>query len=286
MEKLYAPTTIKKIMNETGFKFSKSLGQNFLIDEHIVENIVNAMDIQPDDIVLEIGPGIGTITKEAANRCKKVYAIEIDKSLIPILNKTLEENENVEIINNDILKIDIKELFKEKEINQPVKVIGNLPYYITTPIIMKFLEEKVEMISFTTMIQKEVADRINAKPGKKDYGALSVAVQYYCEVDLVAQVPKTVFMPQPKVDSTVIKLTKREAPPVELDNEAMFFKVMRSGFQQRRKTLHNALSNGLGINKEIIEKSLITSDIDPKRRAETLSIQEFATLANKIYNNR
>lgn len=208
MDKLYAPSTIKKIMNDTGFKFSKSLGQNFLIDEHIVENIVNAMEIQPDDIVIEIGPGIGTITKEAALRCKKVYAIEIDNSLIPILNKTLEENENVEIINSDVLKIDLYELFREKEINQPVKVIGNLPYYITTPIIMKFLEEKVDMISFTTMIQKEVADRINAKPGKKDYGALSVAVQYYCEVDLVAQVPKTVFMPQPKVDSTVIRLTK------------------------------------------------------------------------------
>jgi len=286
MEKLYAPTTIKKIMNETGFKFSKSLGQNFLIDEHIVENIVNAMDIQPDDIVIEIGPGIGTITKEAASRCSKVYAIEIDKSLIPILNKTLEENDNVEIINNDILKIDIKELFEEKDIKRPVKVIGNLPYYITTPIIMKFLEEKVEMISFTTMIQKEVADRINAKPGKKDYGALSVAVQYYCEVDLVAQVPKTVFMPQPKVDSTVIKLTKREEPPVTLDDEAMFFKVMRSGFQQRRKTLHNALSNGLVMKKEIIEKALTNCDIDPKRRAETLSIQEFAKLSNEIFNNR
>ena len=282
MDKLYAPSTVKQIIADAGFRFSKSLGQNFLIDEHIVTKIVDAMNINENDVVLEIGPGIGTITAEVAKKAKKVIAVEIDSSLIPILKKTLSEFDNVEVIHQDILKTDIETMLRDRNIEEEIKVIGNLPYYITTPIIMKFLEDRIKMESITTMVQKEVADRMRANPGKKDYGSLSVAVQYFCSVEVVANVPNTVFIPPPKVDSTVIKLTKRKKPPVELISEEMFFKTVRGGFQQRRKTLLNALSNTLGHDKQIIEKILIDSDVDPKRRAETLSIQEFATVANKL----
>ena len=214
--KLYAPSTIKDIKERYGFKLSKSLGQNFLTDKNIIDRIVESAEIGPDDLVIEIGPGIGVITREASEAAKKVIAVEIDKNLIPILEETLGDCDNVEIINRDILKTDVNELIRNcKECFSGVKIIGNLPYYITTPIIMKLLEDEVKADSITIMMQKEVADRIKAMPGTKAYGALSVAVQYYCTVEAVVNVPKDVFVPQPKVDSTVLRLSIREEKPVE-----------------------------------------------------------------------
>ncbi len=279
--KLYSPKTINEIKEAYGFKLSKSLGQNFLTDKNIIDKIVDVPDVTEDDLVIEIGPGIGVITAEAAERAGKVIAIEIDKNLIPILSDTLGGFDNVEVINQDVLKTDINTLIRDNGY-ESAKIIGNLPYYITTPIIMYLLEGGVNAESITIMMQKEVADRIKAEPGGKTYGAISVAVQYYCEVETVTNVPKEVFVPAPKVDSTVLKLNLRKTKPVELTNEKLFFRCIKAGFGQRRKTLLNSLT-GLGdVTKDEIRKCLEASEIDEKRRAETLTIEEFAKLANEF----
>ena len=283
--KLYAPSTIKDIKERYGFKLSKSLGQNFLTDKNIIDRIVESAEIGPDDLVIEIGPGIGVITREASEAAKKVIAVEIDKNLIPILEETLGDCDNVEIINRDILKTDVNELIRNcKECFSGVKIIGNLPYYITTPIIMKLLEDEVKADSITIMMQKEVADRIKAMPGTKAYGALSVAVQYYCTVEAVVNVPKDVFVPQPKVDSTVLRLSIREEKPVELADSDVFFRCVKAGFGQRRKTLLNSLMGVENITKEEVNQALAAAGIDPSRRAETLDLEEFARLSNEVYS--
>lgn len=287
MDKLYAPGTIKEIRERHGIRMSKSLGQNFLTDRNIVDKIIEGSEMGPEDLVVEIGPGIGVLTAAAAQCCGKVVAVEIDSHLIPVLNETLAEYDNIEIINRDILKTDLNEILKEHiridgQERQGVKIIGNLPYYITTPIIMKILEDGVECDSITIMLQKEVADRICASPGSKTYGSISVAVQYYCTVHPVASVPKEVFIPRPKVDSSVIRLDVRKEKAVELNSEAVFFAVIKAGFGQRRKTLLNALTGACGKSKEEIGGILESVGIDPIRRAETLSIEEFATLANAV----
>lgn len=284
MDKLYSPSTMAKIREKHGFRHSKSLGQNFLSDIHIIEDIVDGSDIEPEDLVIEIGPGMGVLTAAAAERAGKVIAVEIDKKLIPILKETLAEYDNVEIINADIMKTDLTEIV---EANRPadggkVRVIGNLPYYITTPIIMKLLEESVPADSITIMMQKEVADRIKAGPGGKDYGALTVAVGFYCTITHVADAPKEVFVPRPKVDSTVIRLDLRKECPVDLIDQKIFFETVKGGFGQRRKTLLNSLTGVRGLPKTEIADALDAAGIDPKRRAETLSLDEFAAVANEI----
>ena len=284
MDKLYSPSTMAKIREKHGFRHSKSLGQNFLSDIHIIEDIVDGSDIEPEDLVIEIGPGMGVLTAAAAERAGKVIAVEIDKKLIPILKETLAEYDNVEIINADIMKTDLTEIV---EANRPadggkVRVIGNLPYYITTPIIMKLLEESVPADSITIMMQKEVADRIKAGPGGKDYGALTVAVGFYCTITHVADAPKEVFVPRPKVDSTVIRLDLRKECPVDLIDQKIFFETVKGGFGQRRKTLLNSLTGVRGLPKPEIADALDAAGIDPKRRDETLSLDEFAAVANEI----
>lgn len=284
MMKLYAPSTIRDIKERYGFRLSKSLGQNFLTDKNIIDRIISGADICKDDYVIEIGPGIGVITHEAAEAAGKVTAVEIDSNLIPILSETLADCSNVEVVNKDILKTDVNRLIDENKGNlRAVKIIGNLPYYITTPIIMKLLEEGVMAESITVMMQKEVADRIKAAAGSKAYGALSVAVQYYCEVETVVNVPKEVFVPQPKVDSTVLKLTIRKQKPVELINREVFFETVKAGFGQRRKTLLNSLMGIKGIAKEVVKQALEEAGIECGRRAETLNLSEFAELSNRIY---
>ena len=284
MDKLYSPSTMAKIREKHGFRHSKSLGQNFLSDIHIIEDIVDGSDIEPEDLVIEIGPGMGVLTAAAAERAGKVIAVEIDKKLIPILKETLAEYDNVEVINADIMKTDLTEIV---EANRPayggkVRVIGNLPYYITTPIIMKLLEESVPADSITIMMQKEVADRIKAGPGGKDYGALTVAVGFYCTITHVADAPKEVFVPRPKVDSTVIRLDLRKECPVDLIDQKIFFETVKGGFGQRRKTLLNSLTGVRGLPKPEIADALDAAGIDQKRRAETLSLDEFAAVANEI----
>ncbi|MBR6585295.1 MAG: 16S rRNA (adenine(1518)-N(6)/adenine(1519)-N(6))-dimethyltransferase RsmA [Firmicutes bacterium] len=286
-KKLYAPSTVKSIKDSHDFKFSKSLGQNFLVDKNIVDHIVDGAGIGPDDLAIEIGPGIGVITSEAAQRAAKVVAVEIDKTLIPILKETLAEHDNVDVINQDILKTDVNEIIEtygEGRTAKNIKIIGNLPYYITTPIIMKILEDGVPASSITIMMQREVAERINAKPGTKDYGALSVAVQYYCDTQIVANVPKEAFMPQPKVGSTVLRLDIREDRLVELKDKDVFFQVVKAGFGQRRKTLSNSLMGVSGITKEIVKDALEAAGIEPGRRAETLDLYEFAKLSNEVFD--
>lgn len=285
--KLYAPSTIKDIKNRHDFQLSRSLGQNFLTDKNIIDKIVEAPEIGPRDLVIEIGPGIGVLTAEAAKRAAKVVAVEIDRKLIPILKETLAEFDNIEILNQDILKTDIHEILEQnREYNgqkmEGVKIIGNLPYYITTPIIMKILEEGVPADSITIMMQKEVADRLKAPPGSRTYGAISAAVAYYCRVDHVANVPKEVFIPQPKVDSAVLKLSLRKEKPLELTNEKLFFQCIKAGFGQRRKTLLNSLTGVGGYTKEQVESALSEAGIDSKRRAETLGIEEFGRIANAL----
>ncbi len=282
MDKLFSPSTVQRIIRKYDFKLEKSLGQNFLIDNNMIEKIIKAADITKEDLVIEIGPGIGTLTSAAANYAGKVKAIEIDKKLIPILHETLSEHENIEIVHSDILKVDLKQLIQTEKSYKQVKVIGNLPYYITTPIIMKILEERTRVSDIIIMLQKEVADRLKASPGNKDYGSLSIAVQYFCTVEPVASVPKTVFIPKPNVDSSIIRLVVRSQPLVYVDDEDLFFKVVRAGFNQRRKTLLNSLSNAMGIDKRILEETLLLCKIDPARRAETLTIEEFEILTNHL----
>ncbi|MFQ8602859.1 MAG: 16S rRNA (adenine(1518)-N(6)/adenine(1519)-N(6))-dimethyltransferase RsmA [Anaerovoracaceae bacterium] len=288
--KLYSPSTIAEIRERHNFQLSKSLGQNFITDRGVIEKIAEGAGIAEGDLVIEIGPGIGVLTAEAAKYAAKVVAIEIDKKLIPILEETLSDYDNVEVINQDVLKTNLNEIIEEQRracsFSADVKIIGNLPYYITTPIIMSILENSVDAESITIMMQKEVADRIKASPGNKIYGAISVAVQYYCEVEQVASVPKEVFVPRPKVDSSVLKLSVRKKKPVELIDEKSLFACIKAGFGQRRKTLLNSLTGVYGTSKDDVRAILEKAAIDPARRAETLNIQEFATIANGVVKNQ
>ena len=282
MDRLSSHKATKEVVQKHNFKFSKSLGQNFLIDTNVIDRILEGARVQKGDYVIEVGPGIGTLTKEMGRTAEKVVAIEIDKTLIPILEETLADFPNIEVINQDILKVDVQELVKAKLNGGPVKLIANLPYYITTPIVMKFLEEDIPVTDIVVMVQKEVADRMNAQPNSKDYGALSVAVQYYCDTEIVAKAPRHMFMPQPNVDSTVIGLHVREERKYNVDNEDIFFKTVKASFGQRRKTLLNSLG-GLGfLSKDQIKIALQEANIDEKRRGETLSIEEFASLSNAV----
>lgn len=283
MKSLASPKNTREIIQKHGFHFSKKLGQNFLIDRNILEKIVDGAQVTKEDGILEIGPGIGTMTQVLSQRAKKVVAVEIDSSLLFILQDTLQDFKNVEIIHGDILKLPLKEILQNKLKHEKIKVVANLPYYVTTSIVMKLLEEELPIDSITIMVQKEVAKRMNAAPGGKDYGALSVAVQFYSKPQLITDVPSTVFMPPPKVDSTVIRLDIRRHPKVKVDNRKLFFKVVRAAFGKRRKTLLNALSTGnLGVEKSDIGNILDKLGIDKKRRGETLSLQEFANIANGI----
>lgn len=279
---LYNPSVIRGIKNKYGFKFSRSLGQNFLTNKKVIDEIVEGADITKEDLVIEIGPGIGVLTAAAAEKAGKVIAIEIDTNLVTILGDTLAEFDNVKVINENVLKLDLAKIIEEEAGDyKAVKVIGNLPYYITTAIIMKLLEEKLPVESITIMMQKEVADRIKSEPGSRIYGAISVAVQYYCRVNVVENVPKEYFMPMPKVDSAVLRLDVRKEAPVNLLNEKMFFRCIKAGFSQRRKTLLNSLT-GTGFGKGVISKCLVNAGIDGKRRAETLSLSDFAAVANEL----
>ncbi|MEE0451550.1 16S rRNA (adenine(1518)-N(6)/adenine(1519)-N(6))-dimethyltransferase RsmA [Peptacetobacter sp.] len=285
MDRLSSHRATKDIVDKHGFKFSKSLGQNFLIDDNVIDKIIDGARVKEGDKVIEVGPGIGTLTREMAKRAEKVVAVEIDKNLIPILKETLSDFDNTEVVNEDILKVDINKLVDEKLSGGPVKLIANLPYYITTPIVMKFLEEDIPVTDIVVMVQKEVADRMNAVPSTKDYGALSVAVQYYCDTEIVAKAPRHMFIPQPKVDSTVIGLHIREEKKYKADNEQLFFKTVKAAFGQRRKTLLNSLSSMGVLDKAKIKEVLAEAGIDEKRRGETLSIEEFANLSNIINKN-
>ena len=280
--KLYAPSTIREIRDRFGFRFSKSLGQNFLTDKNIIDQILEGSGITGDDLVIEIGPGIGVITREAAQLAHKVIAIEIDTNLIPILNWTLGDLENVEIVNQDVLKTQLNDLIAKESFPGVVRVVGNLPYYITTPIIMKLLEDQVPAASITVMMQKEVADRLTAKPGTKDFGAISLMVEYFAEAKEIVKVPRTVFVPQPKVDSTVLRLDIRDEKLVQVEDEEFLFKVIKAGFGQRRKTLSNALSVLKGYDKATILRCLEEAGIDPVRRGETLSLEEYARLSDVL----
>jgi 16S rRNA (adenine1518-N6/adenine1519-N6)-dimethyltransferase len=281
------PVRTKEILKKYGFSFKKSLGQNFLIDTNILKKIVSFANLEENSGAIEIGPGIGALTEQLARTSKKVVAFEIDQRLLPILNDTLSPYPHVKVIHNDVLEANVSEVIAEefKEMND-IMVVANLPYYVTTPIIMKLLEEHLPIRGIVCMLQKEVADRISAKPGTKDYGSLSIAVQYYTEAETVMIVPKTVFVPQPNVDSAVIRLTKRERPAVTVTDETFFFQVTRASFAQRRKTLLNNLTSQLPDGKqkkEEILQALSASGIDPGRRGETLSLEEFGLLSNELY---
>lgn len=284
MEKLTSPRRIKDIMARYGFRFSKSLGQNFIIDDHVIERIVSGAEVSKDDVVLEIGPGIGVMTDAMCEAAGKVVSIEIDSALIPVLKETVGHHENLKVIHSDVLKVDLMTLVKEEFGEKRPKLVANLPYYVTTPIIMKFLEERIPVSDLVIMIQKEVADRIMASPKCKEYGALSVAVQYFTEPSIVTRVSKGSFMPMPNVDSTVLRLKVREKPPVILKDEDTFFLTVKDAFGKRRKTLLNALSGGhLGLTKEQAGIALEHAGIPSITRGEALSIDEFATLANAVY---
>lgn len=280
------PIRTRGILEKYGFSFKKSLGQNFLIDTNILKKIVDFAGLNEEIGVIEIGPGIGALTEQLARNSKKVVAFEIDQRLLPILADTLSPYSNVKVIHQDVLKADVKAVIAEEFADAAkLMVVANLPYYVTTPIIMRLLEEHLPISGIVVMLQKEVADRISAKPGTKDYGSLSIAIQYYMEAETVMIVPKTVFVPQPNVDSAVIRLMKREQPAVQVKDEAFFFQVTKSSFAQRRKTIVNNLTSQLPDGKqkkdEII-KALETSGIDPTRRGETLSLQEFARLSDEL----
>lgn len=283
MAYLGSPSATKEIINKYSFAFQKKFGQNFLIDSNILESIVSAADITKDDFVLEIGPGIGTMTQYLCEAARQVVAVEIDKMLIPILKDTLSEYDNVEVINQDVLKLDIKDLAQEKNNGKPIKVVANLPYYITTPIIMGLFESKVPIESITIMVQKEVADRMQTGPGSKDYGALSLAVQYYADAKVQLNVSASCFMPRPNVDSAVIKLTAHEKPVVDVD-ETLMFKVIRASFNQRRKTLVNGLKNSseLDYTKEEIVQAIKAIGKEENIRGEKLTLEEFAALSNSL----
>ena len=278
------PQNTIEVLQKYNFVFQKKFGQNFLIDTHVLDKIIGSAEITKDDVVLEIGPGIGTMTQYLACAAKKVIAVEIDKALIPILEDTLSEYENVRVINHDVLKVDIAKLAEEENGGKPIKVVANLPYYITTPIIMGLFENHVPIKSITVMVQKEVADRMQVGPGTKDYGALSLAVQYYAKPYIVANVPPNCFMPRPKVGSAVIRLERYENPPVTVEDEKLMFRLIRASFNQRRKTLANGLKNyeGLSFEKETIEAAIAECGFSPSVRGEALSLEEFAKLANVL----
>ena len=278
------PQNTIEILQRYNFSFQKKFGQNFLIDPHVLDKIINAAKISKEDMVLEIGPGIGTMTQYLAETAGKVIAVEIDKNLIPILTDTLDGYKNVKIINEDILKIDINKLVMEENGGKPVKVAANLPYYITTPIIMGLFESHVPVESITVMVQKEVADRMQTGPGSKDYGALSLAVQYYASPYIVANVPPNCFMPRPKVGSAVIRLDCHKKPPVEVKDEHLLFDIIRASFNQRRKTLQNGLSHvpELGISKEITAKVLTEMGLPASVRGEALTLEQFAELTDRV----
>lgn len=282
MAYLGTPSATKEIINKYSFAFQKKFGQNFLIDSNVLESIIRGAEITKDDFVLEIGPGIGTMTQYLCEAARQVVAVEIDKMLIPILEDTLSEYDNVEVINQDVLKVDIKSLAKEKNNGKPIKVVANLPYYITTPIIMGLFESGVPIDSITIMVQKEVADRMQTGPGSKDYGALSLAVQYYATAKVILNVSATCFMPRPNVDSAVIKLTRHKEPTVNVADEKLMFKIIRASFNQRRKTLVNGLKNSpeLSFSKEQIVKAIEKIGKPETIRGEALTLEEFAELAN------
>ncbi len=273
----------KEIINRYDFAFKKNFGQNFLIDERVLNKIIASAEITKEDTVLEVGPGIGTLTQALARHAKKVIAVEIDKTLIPILEDVLSDFDNIEIINNDILKVDVAQLAADNG-GKSLKVVANLPYYITTPIIMGILEQQLPVESITVMIQKEVALRMQAEPSTKDYGALSLAVRYYCEPYLVANVPQNCFMPRPNVDSAVIRLTLHKNPPVKTNNEQLMFKLIKTAFSQRRKTLLNCIFNSgeFNMNKEQIAAFLNENGFDERIRGEKLTLEDFARLADSL----
>ena len=276
------PQKTIEVIQKYEFAFQKKFGQNFLIDTHVLDKIISAAEITKDDLVVEIGPGIGTMTQYLACAAREVVAIEIDKMLIPILQDTLSEYDNVTVINEDVLKVDLNKLAEEKNGGRPVKVVANLPYYITPPIIMGLFENHVPLHSITIMVQKEVADRMRMGPGTKDYGALSLAVQYYAEPYLVANVPPNCFMPRPNVGSAVIRLTVHENPPVTVKDEKLMFRLIRASFNQRRKTLANGLKNSpeLHYSKEQIEEAIEKLEVSPSIRGEALTLEQFARLAD------
>ena len=281
-EKLSDPKKTIEVIQKYQFAFQKRFGQNFLIDAHVLEKIVSAAGITKDDCVLEIGPGIGTMTQYLAESAGQVIAVEIDTNLLPILADTLKDYSNVKVINQDILKVDINELVKEYNNGRPIKVVANLPYYITTPIIMGLFESNVPIDNITVMVQKEVADRMQVGPGSKDYGALSLAVQYYASPYIVANEPPNCFIPRPNVGSAVIRLTRYQEPPVQVKDPKLMFKLIRASFNQRRKTLQNGLNNSpeISFSKEEITKAIESLGVSPSVRGEALSLEQFAQLAN------
>lgn len=267
-----------ELVKKYNFKFSKSLGQNFLVDDSVPKDIVLGAEVDENDLVIEIGPGVGTLTAQLLNKAKKVVAIELDNDLIPILKEEIGDNSNFTLIHNDALKVNFNEIIGEEK---SVKLVANLPYYVTTPIIVKLLKEKYNFKSLTIMIQKEVAERMDAEPGNKDYGSLSLLVQYYCNTKIIRRVPPQCFIPRPKVDSIVIRLDRLDEPKVKVENEKLFFEIIRSSFNMRRKTLWNGVKN-IGLPKEKLELAFEEASVDPKRRGETLTIEEFALLSDKI----
>lgn len=279
------PAYTMAVLEKHGFHFQKKYGQNFLIDKNILEKIVDAAEIGADDVVLEIGPGIGTMTQYLCERAREVIAVEIDDKLIPVLADTLSEYDNVTVIHQDILKVDIRALAEEKNGGRPIKVVANLPYYITTPIIMELFESRVPLESVTVMVQKEVAERMKEGPGSKDYGALSLAVAYYAVAEIIAEVPPACFIPRPKVSSMVIRLTCHKEPPVEVRDEKFLFSVIRASFQQRRKTLVNGLNNApwIPVGREEITGCVESLGYGPSVRGEKLTLEEFARLSNLLW---
>ncbi len=287
--KLYSPATVRQIIDKYGFHIQKGLGQNFLIDGNVVNKIVETAEVRPDDVVLEIGAGIGTLTRALAEKAAKVIVIEVDRHLSPILEETLAGCDNVKVVFGNALNINFDELISDQTggrygpTGSPYKIVANLPYYITTPLIMHSLENRFNVSLMVFMIQKEVAERMVALPGSKEYGALTLGVNYYCDPQLVIRVPQKVFLPQPEVESMVVRLRRRETPPVPVEDEGIFFRVVRAAFGQRRKTLVNALSGAFqGLEKSMIARMLNDIGIDPARRGETLSLQEFAVVANAL----
>ena len=279
-KRLYSPKRVNEVVKKYKFKFSKSLGQNFLIDGNIVRKIVETAEISKEDYVLEVGPGMGTLTEELALNAKKVVAVELDKNLRPVLKETLGKYENVEIVFGDILKLDLEEIIKDKMDDKKIKIVANLPYYITTPIIALFLENNYNIDSINVMVQKEVAERITASPNNKSYGSLIIFAQFYSDPEIVMNIAKTVFIPQPKVDSAVIRLKiTNKYPNVDQEN---FFKIVKAAFSQRRKTILNTLSSGLDLDKDQIRKILEESQIETNKRAENLSIEDYIKLSEKL----
>ena len=286
MEKLSNPQRTIEVIKKYEFCFQKKFGQNFLIDGHVLDKIIAGAGVTKDDMVLEIGPGIGTMTQYLAEAAGKVVAVEIDRNLLPILQKTLADYDNVKVIHADVLSLDLEKLVQEENGGRPIKVVANLPYYITTPIIMALFEQHVPLANVPVMVQKEVAARMKSGPGSKDYGALSLAVQYYAEPYIVANVPCNCFMPRPNVDSAVIRLTRYEEPPVQVKDEKMLFKIIRASFNQRRKTLQNGLNNSSELNftKDQIAAAIAAAGFSPSVRGEALTLEQFARLTDILLN--